>query len=709
MKLKENFVAKVIAIFLFAVCLTSILLSSGCLVFGIASGAFSSKDDQKEFKEMTIKDMLWDTCFDIERALDDYALNKNDTEIELDWYIDDSPNVVYEIKDNDGNIVFSNIDVPVSDNVIETEHIFTYYITEDGSIYHNWADIPADNMDIIHDDKIDVGESETSVFGEILSDRKAVQVQETYSIKVCLKETLSEKDLFYYIPMLFDFVADNVNSIMISTVLLLITLIFLIIFICCASGHKDGIEGIHISRFDRFPVDILTSVYCGITVLMGCALFWVADDFFDDILQGSNGVLVSIIPMCIALVLIVVALDFIALALLIMSISVRLKTKTFIKTTFIYIFLCYAWKLTKKLCIGWWKINKKLFNATRRFISKLPLVWKTALGIIILAFCEVVIIIMMGSFLDIMMGSFLEEIGYLLFFVFNALLITAILFISIQLRKIKDTTKDIANGNIYRKIDTRYMFLDIKEHAENINNINDGIANAVQDRMKSERFKTELITNVSHDIKTPLTSIINYVDLLEKEEIENETANEYISVLSRQSTRLKKLVEDLIEASKASTGNISVNLTECELGILLSQALAEYDDRFAKNSLQVVINKSNDILNVMADNRHMWRVFDNILNNIAKYAQPNTRIYIDAKRVNKIAEISFRNISKEPLNISGDELMERFVRGDSSRNTEGSGLGLSIAKSLTEVQQGKLDIQIDGDLFKVRLAFPLSE
>ncbi len=699
MKLKENFVVKVIAVFLFAVCLSSILLSSGCLVFGIASGAFSSKDDQKEFKEMTIKDMLWDTCFDIERALDDYALNKNDTEIELDWYIDDSPNVVYEIKDNDGNILFSNIDVPVSDNVIETEHIFTYYITEDGSIYHNWADIPADNVDIIHDDKIDVGESETSVFGEILSDRKAVQVQETYSIKVYLKETLSEKDMFYYIPMLFDFVADNVNSIMISTVLLLITLIFLIIFICCASGHKKGIEGINISRFDRFPVDILTVVYCGITVLIGCVLFWVADDFFYNILQSSNGVLVSIIPMCIALVLIVIVLDFALLAVLLMTISVRLKTRTFIKSTIIYMFLCFAWKLTKKFCIGWWRITKKFFKSTGSFLTKIPLIWKTIIGVlavIVIEFVSVLFVIWDSAFV----------LGTLFF---NIALFFGIIYIAIQLRKIKDTTKDIANGNIYRKIDTRYMFLDIKEHAENINNINDGIANAVQDRMKSERFKTELITNVSHDIKTPLTSIINYVDLLEKEEIENETANEYISVLSRQSTRLKKLVEDLIEASKASTGNISVNLTECELGILLSQALAEYDDRFAKNNLQVIINKSNDILNVMVDNRHTWRVFDNILNNIAKYAQPNTRIYIDAKRVNKIAEISFRNISKEPLNISGDELMERFVRGDSSRNTEGSGLGLSIAKSLTEAQQGNLEIQIDGDLFKVRLAFPLSE
>ena len=220
------------------------------------------------------------------------------------------------------------------------------------------------------------------------------------------------------------------------------------------------------------------------------------------------------------------------------------------------------------------------------------------------------------------------------------------------------------------------MILVFREHGENINKVSDGIAVAVEDRMKSERFKTELITNVSHDIKTPLTSIINYVDLLEKEEIENETAKEYVSVLSRQSARLKKLIEDLLEASKASTGNISVNLTQLELGILLSQALGEYDEKFANSNLQIVLNKTDDLLLVMADNRHIWRVFDNILNNIAKYAQPNTRVYIDAKRNGKNAEISFRNISKDALNISGDELMERFVRGDSSRNTEGSGLGL---------------------------------
>ena len=253
------------------------------------------------------------------------------------------------------------------------------------------------------------------------------------------------------------------------------------------------------------------------------------------------------------------------------------------------------------------------------------------------------------------------------------------------------------------------MFGDIKRHAENINRINDGIAAAVQEQMKSERFKTELITNVSHDIKTPLTSIINYVDLLEKEDIENNNAKEYIEVISRQSARLKKLIVDLIEASKASTGNTAVDFSEFEIGILLSQAMGEYSERFNNANLELVLNKPEEPITVVADSRLMWRVFDNVLNNISKYAQPHTRVYIDAVKKGKTAEIFFKNISKEQLNISGDELMERFVRGDSSRNTEGSGLGLSIAKSLAELQKGSFEIDIDGDLFKVTLTLPLAQ
>jgi len=223
--------------------------------------------------------------------------------------------------------------------------------------------------------------------------------------------------------------------------------------------------------------------------------------------------------------------------------------------------------------------------------------------------------------------------------------------------------------------------------------------------VKSERFRTELITNVSHDIKTPLTSIVNYVDLLAKEEPESETQREYLEVLQRQSGKLKKLIEDLIEASKASTGSLPVSLERVDLGVLLDQTAGEYSERLENAQLELVAQKPEQPVNVMADGRHLWRVFDNLMNNVVKYAQPGTRVYLNLSSENGKATVIFRNISREALNLNAKELSERFVRGDSSRSTEGSGLGLSIAMSLMKLQKGSMDITVDGDLFKVTLGF----
>ena len=232
-----------------------------------------------------------------------------------------------------------------------------------------------------------------------------------------------------------------------------------------------------------------------------------------------------------------------------------------------------------------------------------------------------------------------------------------------------------------------------------------GLENAVNGRMKSERFKTELITNVSHDIKTPLTSIINYTDLLKKENIETEPVKGYIEVLDRQSERLKKLITDLLEASKASSGNIKLDIAEVDAGLMLEQVYGEYQNKFEKAGLTGIVTKPSETVFIKADANHLFRVFDNILGNVVKYAQPGTRVYIDLTQNDETITISFKNISKEKLNITGEELMERFVRGDRSRNTEGSGLGLSIAKSLANLMGGKLEIVIDGDLFKVEVRF----
>ena len=228
---------------------------------------------------------------------------------------------------------------------------------------------------------------------------------------------------------------------------------------------------------------------------------------------------------------------------------------------------------------------------------------------------------------------------------------------------------------------------------------------AVDERMKSERLKTELITNVSHDIKTPLTSIINYVDLISKEDTDNEKIKEYTDVLSRQSERLKKLIEDLVEASKASTGNVDVSLAPCDVSVLISQSVGEYGEKLENAQLELLISKPEQPLMIMADGRLLWRVFDNLMNNVCKYAMPGTRVYMTLELSGGEAVVSIKNISKYPLNIKAEELMERFVRGDSSRSTEGSGLGLSIAGSLTSLMGGKFSVEVDGDLFKATLRF----
>ena len=236
-----------------------------------------------------------------------------------------------------------------------------------------------------------------------------------------------------------------------------------------------------------------------------------------------------------------------------------------------------------------------------------------------------------------------------------------------------------------------------------------GMSKAVDDRMKSERFRTELITNVSHDLKTPLTSIVSYVDLLKKENIENETALGYIDVIDRQSAKLKKLTEDLVEASKASSGAVSVNKEILNIGELINQSVGEFSEKLEAAEITPVINLPEEEITVCTDGRLLWRVFDNLIQNIIKYAQPGTRAYFDLTEAEYNAVLTIKNISKDPLNMTAEALMERFVRGDASRNSEGNGLGLSIAKSLTELCGGVFELTLDGDLYKVTITIPKTQ
>lgn len=334
-------------------------------------------------------------------------------------------------------------------------------------------------------------------------------------------------------------------------------------------------------------------------------------------------------------------------------------------------------------------------------LNSIPLVWKSAVvvlaGIIVNFFITVLLI------WNYYGGS---SILWLLWILGAVLVEGFAIYIAVCFRKIREAGRCLADGVLDHKISTDGMHADLKKHAEDLNNISYGMSKAVEEKMKSEHFKTELITNVSHDIKTPLTSIINYVDLLKGEKLENEKATEYIEVLDRQSQRLKKLTEDLVEASKAATGTVALDMHPCKVSILMMQVCGEYDEKLKEKRLEVVSQFKDEDSEIMADGRSMWRIFDNVMSNICKYSQSNTRVYQLIEKKDGKLTITYKNTSEYQLNISEEELMERFVRGDSSRHTEGSGLGLSIAKNLAALQGGNLRINIDGDLFKVIMEFP---
>ena len=291
--------------------------------------------------------------------------------------------------------------------------------------------------------------------------------------------------------------------------------------------------------------------------------------------------------------------------------------------------------------------------------------------------------------------------------VFKAIIIIPlVLYITISFKKIEDGVDRMSNGDFDSKIDNKHLHGSFKKLSKQINNLSSGMSKAVNEKVKSEKMKTELITNVTHDIKTPLTSIINYTDLISKEKT-NKKVKEYSEVLLRQSNKLKRLIDDLVEVSKASTGNLDVELVDSDITTLLSQVEGEYSDKLNQSSLSIVINYPTEPIMIKADPRRMWRIFDNLMNNICKYSQSDTRVYLSCEKKDDYACIYFKNTSKDSLNIDPKELRERFVRGESSRNTDGNGLGLSIVESLTELQGGKFDIKIDGDLFKAILKFPI--
>ncbi len=345
---------------------------------------------------------------------------------------------------------------------------------------------------------------------------------------------------------------------------------------------------------------------------------------------------------------------------------------------------------------GFWSGCRAWAGRMRRSFSQMDIV---ALGM--LSGVVVSLVYIFSNVLD-----WLED-RLLFMVIFSVLVLVGLYFVLRQFVRLQEGVKRLAEGELTYKVGTEHLHGPFRVYAENLNHISAGMMVEVERRMKSEYLKTELLTNVSHDIKTPLTSIINYVDLMKKLDVQPEEAKEYADVLERQSYRLKKLLEDLIEASKAATGNITVELAPTDAAELLRQAEGEYNERLKEQELTPVLHIDAESCSILADGRLLWRVFDNLLGNIVKYAMPGTRVYLELSQQGQRCFITIRNISRDELGIEAEELMERFVRGDISRATEGSGLGLSIARSLTECMNGGFDLVLDGDLFKVVLDFPL--
>ncbi len=466
-----------------------------------------------------------------------------------------------------------------------------------------------------------------------------------------------------------------------------------LVFVFVSAGRRKGSEGASLNVADRLPLDLYAAICWAAVFGLLLAVVAVADTMIDNtwpFLVTRNGVMfVVTVAICAYTGILIALAPF-------LSFATRLKVGGGIwwRNTLICWVCRLCWRVIKWCC----GLVKRFFGWIWYMLRKIPVVPGAALIAFIVIFVNFLLFVWMR-------GSYYSTAPVFFMFLFDLVIFVAICFGAWQMKSLKAAGERMARGEIDEKIDTQHMYWEFKHHAENLNSIGDGMAAAVEQRMKSERLKTELITNVSHDIKTPLTSIVNYVDLLQKPHTP-EQESEYLEVLDRQSKRLKKLTEDLVEASKASTGNMNVNIVRTNTREIIEQSLAEYGRRMEQGNLTVIVNIPDEPPHAMADGRLLWRVLDNLFNNVVKYALPGTRVYITSELDGGETVISVKNISRDPLNISADELMERFVRGDASRHTEGSGLGLNIAQSLVNLMHGKFSLSVDGDLFKAEIRLP---
>ena len=517
----------------------------------------------------------------------------------------------------------------------------------------------------------DTGETYLANFDLTEGDKLLYDTQELYvyhlsastglsAIQVAITATLLEKSgqAPSYSYLVCSWLLAHTGLAIFLTVLCGLLTLFCFCFSMASAGHWQNHEGIHLTWLDKIPADVWI-------IALPCAFFIGWDTFYSE--WGRVLFCAALIPVTLLFLCVFAA---------------QCKAGTVIRGSLTARVLRLLWRILRGVTLWLWRIA-----------TGIPLVWKTALVTAALAFLEFIL--------------YVSPSRDPLFLVVKVLEILAVLAIALNLRTLEKNGQRLAEGDLTTPVDTRRLFGAFRRYGQAMNRLQSGMESAVQEQMRAERMKTELITNVSHDIKTPLTSIVNYVDLLKKEDSPSPAAREYITVLDRQSKRLKKLTEDLVEASKASSGALPVDLQPTDVSVLFSQITGEYQDRLADCHLTLVTQPPAGQPVVLADSKLLSRVMDNLVSNICKYAMPETRVYVSGVTADGQMTMSFKNVSRAELNISPDELMERFVRGDTSRHTEGSGLGLSIARSLVHLMGGTFRLSIDADLFRADVTLPL--
>ncbi len=664
-RLKGSLAAKLVAVILLAV--SGLALCAA--IFGIAwldnQGAYQNKSIES-VRAAFIDKRLQITCFDLLERMRAYAVSSAYDSTVCFVLLDQNGRVLAG-NVNDTEAVERTLAVPVGDYygglyfISENQPLITgdrFTRSYSSGYGYEMAPVPTPS---VTPTPVPTGSPE-----EQTGEASAMAGTKVYTVSLAWTRASESEELDMELgayerlyPLRYTLIALG------AAALLLAVLLF--VFLMAAAGHHDASGTVRAGVIERIPFDILFLI--GGTGVS--ALVMIIDTTFN-----SRQLVLSYVIAAICL-----TLAGLLTLLFLMSAAVRLKQKSLLSG-------CLFWRVLRW---GWQWLLKAL-RAAAALLRGLPLAWKW-----IPLYAVLLLIDIWLTDADMLLFAFLLR---------WALAAAAVLYAVLCLRRLREGTRAIADGKETVVIDTKYMIGDLRAQAEDLMHIRDGLSRAVDERMRAERLRTELITNVSHDIKTPLTSIVNYVDLLSREELPEGKASEYLAVLQRQSARLKKLTDDLMEASKASTGNLPVIPEPLDLGVLMEQLQGEYGERLTEKQLALIVTKPDSKVTVQADPRHLWRVLDNLMSNVLKYAMPGTRVYLDQTLENGRPVLQLRNISAEPLPMRPEELTERFVRGDSARSTEGSGLGLAIAASLCKLQNIELNLVIDGDLFKVTLLFP---